>query len=112
MEIKNFKVVSQEISETQQGEVKGNTVVLSFNYEKGQLPMYVGFSVVRGKAGDKNYTGQTFLSGSIGIDLIETKFHEKKKRGDFALVNELLSLCDEIINQETTETDETENSSK
>ncbi len=106
MKIKNFKVVSQEVVETQQGEIQGNTAILNYRYGKNQPPMYIGFSIIRGKEGDENYTGQTVISGSVGMDgNIDTKFHERRKRSDFALINELWGICDEIINPETDEVD-------
>ncbi len=113
MKIKNFKVVSQEIRETQQGEINGNTVELNFSYGKNQSPMYISFSVMRGKEGDENYTGQTVISGSVGMEgNIDTKFHEKRKRSDFMLINEIWGVCDGIINPITDEEDTTEESSK
>ncbi|MBS9775006.1 MAG: hypothetical protein KGV59_07635 [Tenacibaculum sp.] len=99
MEIKNFKVVNQEVSETQQGVVNNNTVVLNFSHRKDENPHYVGFSIIRGKESDPKFTGQPFVSGSVNSSGdLQTQTHGDKQRSDRALLFEVWEICDRLIN--------------
>ncbi len=106
VKVKGFAVVNQEVTETQQGVIKNNTVVLNYSFRKDETPMYIGFSIIRGKEGDANFTGQSAISGSLGKSGdFNTQMHDKRKRGDGALIDEVWEICDTILNPVTNEVD-------
>ncbi len=99
LKVKGFAVVNQEVSETQQGVLKNNTLILNYSYQNDETPMYVGFSVIRGKKGDVDFTGQIAISGSLGKSGdFNTQMHDKRKRGDGSLIDDVWEICDKLIN--------------
>ncbi len=104
MEIKNFTVVSKQVSETQRGIIDGNTVELNYSYTQEQKPLVVSFSVFRGKEGDKGFTGVPAISGHLDTagDL-QTQTHDKRKRTDRALINKVWDVCEGLLSVEEEE---------
>ncbi len=101
MKIKNFKVVSKETNETQQGTIKGNTVVLNFGYKENEKPTNIGFSIIRGKEGDTDFAGNVAISGSVSASGDFNSYpHEPKRKGDFALIMAVAEICEEIMEVE------------
>ncbi len=99
VKVKGFTVVNQEVTEMQKGVVKNNTVELNYSYRTGEKLMYIGFSIMRGKENEEGFIGHTAISGSLSKSGdFNTQMHDKRKRGDGSLIDDVWEICDNILN--------------
>lgn len=79
--------------------IYGNTVNYNYQFEEGQPPAVVVFSVVRGIESDEEYTGNPVASGTYTDNNFDVK-HKSYEAGDAALIEAINTTCNQLVNPE------------
>ncbi|GIM52020.1 hypothetical protein CAPN004_10500 [Capnocytophaga cynodegmi] len=102
----NLEIVSRRENFTVKTIVKGNTVILAYDIEKGKIES-VAFALQRGTSGSIDFTGENAFGGGVHKEDFRIDYNYKFQMGDGAIYDEIYAICQEIMNP-TTETENAE----